>query len=299
MFTNPDTISSQLKQVGYSPQLLTYIPRGVMTDKYSFIHNGKKYIIRCFQQHRNNQPELEYKYLSLFQSMDIKAPVPCYYSRTHQFPFLVYERLEGETLSDCFDSFDSKTQKTLCDEIAINYLKITKITNSHFGQIVNFKEFKDTSWKAFICDAIETAKKMSLQNKDKKMLNCCEKLERFTSHIEEPAPGLIWSDFSGDNIIVSKDGILSGFIDFEGLISGDPIFGIGYFVAHEKNKKLVSLLMDSFNIMYDSTPVIFYSLIRLCRLLPYQNLPLLNGEKRMSLKEFLGPAYRQIKTFGK
>lgn len=270
-----------------------------MTDKYSFFHQGKKYIARCFQPYRNGQPQLEYGYLRLFNEKGIKAPTPLFVSPSPNAPFIVYEMLEGRTLTDCFGLLNERDQRVLGREIAVNYTRISEIQNKQYGKIEGFDRFSDTSWTTFIMHAIEDAQKIAELQRDDEMAACCGRMKDYASRMPEPLPSLIWSDFSGDNIIVDENGRLSGFIDFEGLLSGDPTLGLGYLAAHEKNRKLVSTIMDAFQESYDRELIDFYSLIRWCRLLPYQDMPLPNGEERQSLRDFLEPACKLISIYRK
>lgn len=302
MFTDYHNILQVLIQFGLTPKDLTYISRGVMTDKYSFRHQDRNYIIRCFQPHRHKQPEIEFSYLSLFQERNIKAPRPYKFSNSDTLPFIIYEMIEGVPLADRFDSLPVHTQTSLCREIAYNYLKIAEIKNNGFGRIQAFNRFSNDSWIDFIMQAIENAETMAEKTGDVSMKHCCKRMRKYALNLPETSPDLIWSDFSSDNIIVDENGNLTGFIDFEGLISGDPTLGIGYMYAHESNTDLISKLMNAFHISANSEnseKIAFYSLIRLCRLMPYQHLPLLNGEKREPIRNFLPNAYRLIETFEK
>ena len=299
MFTDYQDILLTLKNIGLLPKDLRYIPRGVMTDKYSFCHQDQKYIIRCFQSYRHNQSEIEYRYLNLFHERNIKAPKPFKYSTSTSTPFVIYEMLEGKPLSDCYKSLAPNTQISLCKEIASNYLDISTIQNNGFGRIQTFKKFSNDSWISFIMQVIENAETMAEKKGDVSLKHCCKRMRKYALNIPESSPDLIWSDFSSDNIIVDEYGKLAGFIDFEGLLSGDPILGIGYMYAHETNLDLISKLMNAFGITLNSERIAFYSLIRWCRLMPYQHLPLLNGEEREPLRKFLPNAYRLIETFKK
>lgn len=299
MFTDYPEILLTLKGIGVIPKDLTYIPRGVMTDKYLFRYNDRRYIVRCFQSYRQNQPEIEYKYLSLFQDRNIKAPIPYKFSNSAPIPFIIYEMLDGEPLADCYNKLDSNTQISLCKEIVSNYHKISQIRNNGFGRIQAFDKFSNNSWTEFIMQVIENAETMAEKQGDIRMKHCCKRMRKYALNLPESSPNLIWSDFSSDNIIVDEYGKLSGFIDFEGLLSGDPALGIGYMYAHETNLNLISQLMKAISISNNSDNIAFYSLIRWCRLMPYQHLPLLNGEEREPLREFLPNAYRLITTFEK
>ncbi|MDE5758784.1 MAG: phosphotransferase, partial [Allobaculum sp.] len=267
--------------------------------KYSFVNEGREYIIRCFQPHRKDQAEIEYRYLCLFLEKGIKAPRPHSYSKYRDIPYIVYEKLEGEPLADCYDSLQQPKQESLCREIAENYRTLSEIQNKGDGRIQDFEEFSDPSWRTFLIGVIEKAKAISKDQHDEAFIACCRRMKEFALGIPEPNPDLIWSDFSSDNIIVDIEGRLSGFIAFEGLLSGDPLLGLGYLSAHEKNRTLVCRLIEAFHASSDSDLINFYSLIRWCRLLPYQHLPLLNGTEREPLRNFLFPAYRFISSFNK
>ena len=299
MFTDRAGISILLRNRGLIPEELTYIDRGVMTDKYSFIHMNKEYIVRCFQPYRKDQPEIEYRYLCLFQERGIMSPKPLAFSTEAAIPYLIYEKLEGEPLTDIFDSLTSYAQESLCTQIADNYIRISEIRNDGYGRIQRFDEFSDCSWHEFIMQVIENAEYIARDHDDYAFLDCCGWMKKFAGTIAEPDRCLIWSDFSSDNIIVDRQGKLAGFIDFEGLLSGDPILGLGYMAAHERNEALVSKLSEALHAAAQPDLINFYSLIRWCRLLPYQHMPLLNGTPREPIEEFLAPAYRLISSFGK
>lgn len=291
MFTSPSQIYDELVRIGLKPQQLHYIDRGVMTDKYSFLHQGKYYIVRCFQRERAWLATAEFNYLKLFRQKGIKAPAPCIFSE-HDIPLLVYERLEGDTLSDIFSSLDEAKKKSLCDEIASNYLKISNIINHGFGSMSGFGVFSVTSWQQFLLNAVDNAETYCNSNKLPLKPHLFERLKEFALSLKDTEPRLTWSDFSSDNIIVRRDGSLSGFIDFEGLLSGDPPLGIGYLKAHESDSEIYKRISHAFGGEYDNRLIDFYAIIRWCRLLPYQKLPLPNGEQRMALNKYLPYAYK-------
>lgn len=296
MFTSPSHIHNELVNIGLQPEQLHYINRGVMTDKYSFLHQGKYYIARCYQRERAWLSATEFKYLNLFKQNDIKAPTPYAFSEK-KVPLLVYERLEGETLSDVFNSLDETGKKRLCSEIAANYLKISDITNHGFGSMSGFNVFSDSSWLQFLLNAISNAESYCKSNDMQIKPHLFEKLKEYAHSLKYIEPRLTWSDFSSDNIIVKRDGSLSGFIDFEGLLSGDPTLGIGYLKAHESDSEFYSIIEQAFGQEHDNRLINFYAAIRWCRLLPYQKLPLPNGEKRMDLNKYLPYAFRILEEY--
>lgn len=286
MFTSTEQIHNELVNIGLHPQQLKYIDRGVMTDKYLFLNQGKYYIVRCFQPERAWLASAEYKYLELFSKEGIKAPIPYYFSE-REVPFLIYERLEGDTLSNTFYLLTEKNKKRLCDEIVQNYTKITGIKNHGFGRMYGFELFSETSWEQFLIQSINAAEEYIKTNNLSLKPNLFDELYKFAISIKVSEPRLIWSDFSSDNIIVQSNGSLSGFIDFEGLLSGDPYLGIGYFKARQSYSELYNMISESLGQEQNRRLIDFYSIIRWCRLLPYQKFPMPNGKERMPLNVFL------------
>lgn len=296
MFTSPSLIYDKLVKLGLQPQQLHYIDRGVMTDKYSFLHQGEYYIARCFQRDRTWLAAIEFKYLQLFEQKGIKAPTPYVFSKK-DIPLLVYERLEGETLADIFGSLDNAKKKSLCDEIASNYSKISDIVNHGYGSMSGFGVFSDLSWQQFLLNAIDNAETYCRSNNLSIKHHIFERLTEFTHSLNDIEPRLTWSDFSCDNIIVRSDGTLSGFIDFEGLLSGDPALGTGYLKAHDSESEFYNMIQKAFGQEHDTRLIDFYAAIRWCRLLPYQKLPLPNGKERMNLNKYLPYAYKILENF--
>lgn len=293
MFTDESTIRNELKRSGFQPDGLSYINRGVMTDKYSFRQNGKRYIVRCFPPKREQNARTEFEYMALFRNEGIKAPIPCLYSESG-VPLLVYEMLDGHTLADIYNSLSASEKLAISHEIADNYNRMSQIATAGYGKMESFGKFEYRTWQEFLLNAIEVANKIAEENHDAPMLTCYEKLAEMTPTIKEPQSRLVWSDFSSDNIIVTDNGHLSGFIDFDGLLSGDPMLGLGYFIARESNSELRRIIMASFDLTESSYLIDYYALIRWCRLLPYAAEALPNGEKRLPLNEFLPHSYDLI-----
>ena len=109
-------------------------------------------------------------------------------------------------------------------------------------------------------------------------------------------PSLVWGDLSMSNIIVKSDGTLAGFIDFEGLITGDPLFGLGHLIAHEQETDFVNRLFRLYGVG-DRRRVDFYAVLRYCRLLPYCDQKLPNGTDRIPIGQYLPYACQRIGLF--
>ena len=284
MFTTSEKIVSILKKHDMVVSDIEYIDKGVMTDKYTVYSNSKKYIVRCFPKGREWLASQEFLYMNLFQEKGIKAPNPVWYD--DEQAVLLYEKLEGSTIAEVYDLLSELEKKQICKEICDNYKKISSISVEGFGCVRSFNKSSFTSWRTFLECEITKAQCIFENMKDEKMINKCEILMSMAQSLEEERTSLIWSDFSVENIIVDRHKNLAGFIDFEGLISGDPLLGIGYLLARGKTDFAQEIIKQGG--YSDSQSMIdFYAIFRYIRILPYLKITLPNGSYRESIEDFL------------
>lgn len=272
------------------------INRGVMNFKFQFSSNSRDYILRCYPKGREYLAELEFKYLSLFISKDIKAPVVKYFSS--EYPgYIIYEKINGVCLSEIFENLTPSSQINLCNEITENYKKISYIKTSGCGVMLNYNSFIFDKWKDFLL--YEINKSLHYLNNIKSEFNITVLriyLEQFISKYLVEKKSLVWSDFHPDNIIVSNEGKLAGFIDFEGLIGGDPLLGLGYLQAKEYNSVFFKQIYSSYSMSACKDIIDFYSIVRYLRLVVYEQFNLPNGSFRTPIKIFLPYSYSLIKN---
>ena len=263
------------------------IHRGVMNFKYQFTISNKNYIIRCYPKGREFLAHSEYQYLLLFEKLGIRVPHAISYD---EFPFayLIYEKLEGDCLSDVFDSLPNDIQQVLCGQIYENFELMSSIQTDGFGNMVGYNEFKNSSWLNFIYS--ELSRSFTYLATVNKPFDCqilkTYLLEFINSRIKNKND-LVWSDFNPDNIIVTKEGELAGFIDFEGLIGGDSMLGIGYLQAKNGDSLFYRRLYEFCHLFQFGDIINFYSVFRYLRLVPYEMTRLPNGCRRESVESFL------------
>jgi len=286
MFTNKEQILTWLNSHDLSTTDLQYIDRGVMTDKYSFTSSGKEYIVRCYQPERSFLAEMEYKYLDDFRRSGIKVPTVVNYQK-EQPALLVYEKLQGETLTDVYSQLDDMQKENVCREIVENYKKIANIETEGYGRITDYHQYSCDSWNVFLNDEIQRASFVFKKQKDKPKCEYCKGLKDFADSISLDRGHIVWSDFSTDNIIITNDGHLVGFVDFEGLMAGDPLLGLGYLTAHERGDDFVERILRIYGLNGKERQVDFYSALRYLRLIPYKDMNLPNGTTRTSLEYFI------------
>lgn len=299
MFTQQNVITDLLNERGYAPEGLVYIHKGVMTDKYSFRHADKEYIIRCYPKNRSWLAEVEFHYMELLQGNGVKCPVPIDKWQNGGQAYLLYEKLPGSTLGEVYSQLTEDQKENLCKEIVNNYNKIASISLTSYGIVKAGNSFSHSSWKEFIKDSINDALSLFQKEGNKAKIAIGEGLLEYSEKQDVNEAHLVWSDFSVDNIIVNADGKLAGFIDFEGLMAGDSLLGLGYLIAHEKKSDFVSRIIRLSRVEDKQEIIDFYSVIRFCRLLPYAKNNLPNGERRMPIEEFLSYTSDKMLHFSK
>lgn len=285
MFTTPEKIVSILRKHEMVISDIEYIDKGVMTDKYTIYSDSKKYIARCFPEGREWLASQEFLYMKLFQEKGIKAPNPIWYDKEEQ-AVLLYEKLEGSTIAEVYNLLSKLEKKQICKEICDNYKKISSILVEGFGCVIDFNKSPFSSWNTFLECEITKAQCIFKNMKDKKMINKCEALISMVQNFRDERSSLVWSDFSMENIIVDRRRHLAGFVDFEGLISGDPLLGIGYLLARGKTEFSQEIIKQGG--YSDSQSIIdFYAILRYLRILPYLKKTLPNGSLREPIENYL------------
>ena len=288
MFVREENISRALQLYGIPYEWVEYIPIGVMTDKFAFGCGEKKYIARCYPKERGFLAEAEYRYMQEFRARGILCPRPMKMIEVGQHPCLIYEMLEGRMLSDVYDEMGENEKDKVCQEIADNYKRISKIYCSGFGRMLGYEKFAHGSISDMICDVVSKAESWIMQYgiMNPQAKNVLDEFRGRASSFREIKPMLVWSDLGMDNIIVNTNGRLVGFVDFEGLMGADINLGIGYLQAHENNSDFVVRLMKMLPEL-EKGEVDFYAMMRYLRILPYTHLPLPNGTKRDNLNYYM------------
>lgn len=289
------TIHKLLEQKFGKLESFSCIKKGVMTFKYEFSIKANKYIIRCYPKGREYLASIEYKYLQYFEQNNIKAPIA--YDFSENYPaYMIYEKLEGEDLSEVFNRYSQEQQKKICQEVILNYNKISSLQTAGNGVIKYYNTFSHNSWISFIHHELENS--FSFLNTIETNFDKCtlqEYMFSFLSNKIEECKKLVWSDFSLDNIIVTKDANLSGFIDFEGLIGGDPLLGVGYLQARNGNSIFYETVYQLNKLERYKDIIDFYSILRYLRLIIYTKTNLPNGSQRTPINVFLENSILLIK----
>ena len=288
MFINGKDIKEALLSNNIPFENIEYISIGVMTDKFVYISNGKKYIARCYPENRSYLAEAEMGYLQAFRDKGILCPKPIQCINVGQYQCLIYEYLEGKMLSDVYPTMNKEQRDMICREIADNYNRISEISCNGYGRMIGFGQFSHQSKQEFVTEVQHKAEDW-LANHPNVNLWAKDIICKFKEEAKENIadnPVLVWSDLSKDNIILNKDGHLAGFVDFEGLMSADANLGIGYLQARENNSDFAKRLISQMS-KKDIGKIDYYAKQRYLCILPYSHLSMPNGEPRQNLNEYL------------
>jgi hypothetical protein len=274
-----------------------------MTFKFEFTYHNINYIIRIYPQNREEIASLEKEIYGILTEHNIKIPLYITSSielRHSKINFIIYRKLEGFTLREIFTRLSDEQKTNLVCQIKENYERISEIKTKGSGIITNSVNCSHSLWINFLKDVINKSYPYIIKTDSLKGINSTRLLEKLLAEVKVYIPernNLIWSDFSEDNIIISEKGQLIGFIDFECMMGGDSLLGIGYLYAQDGDAEFSQLYNSLFVNESQYRLIKFYSVIRYLRLLSYLHLPLPNGQVRDPLNKFLPKAYEIIKQY--
>lgn len=293
MFSEINQIRQYITSRGYVVDSIDYIDKGVMTDKYRVVSSGKRYIARCYPARREWLAKVEFLYLNFFQPLGIKTPKPAFYNDAPAILF--YEEIEGQSLDEVYDTLSDEEKESLCREIIDNYNKICKINTSGFGRITGYDKWSHSTWADFLNETVDNG--YEGLSRDNRTVACgyVDDMRNSLSSFCHFKKSLVWSDFCKDNIIVTRDHHLAGFVDLEGLIAGDSALGVGYLKAHDVSDFTERIIKIG---NYDVDRTDFYAVLRYLGLIPYQDQALPNGAERTPVSQYLSYSHKLLESIG-
>lgn len=282
---------------GVNPISILPINIGVMTHKFEFAIDNQIYIIRIYPEERKYIAKKEFNIVNLAYKNNCSVPEVCFSNEYKDMTYLIYKKIPGVNLSQCFHTLTNEEKEILFNEIATNYHKLSTIPFTHFGDIMK-NETLGISWKIFVKNTISENIKYLYNNKVFEGLTEENIYRKFHKIFDKKIynSSLVWVDFSQENIIVNNK-VLSGFIDFESCMAGDPIMGLGYLFAREGNSEFYLKIKKHFLKLFhfDNEIISFYSFIRILRILKYSNQCLPNGQIREEITDYFKGATDTIK----
>lgn len=294
MFTQISDIQAVLEAKQIKVDSIRFITQGVMTDKYHVHCGSEEYIVRCYPPSREWLAETEFRYLQLLRACQVLVPRPIFY-QMEGIPLLLYERLQGDTLRNRYNTIPQMERQRLLDEIVDNYQKVSRVSTLGAGRSKGYDSWTNATWIEFLDCEIGKTRDVALQTNDTKVVKVCDGMQAFLPRISE-IKQLVWSDFSMDNIIISPNGHLAGFIDWEGLMAGDPLLGVGYLLAHETTT-FAEDIMKYPEYKKHRQIINFYAVLRYIRLYPYLKEALPNGTPRDPIENYLSYSVKHLIDF--
>ncbi|MDV5098425.1 aminoglycoside phosphotransferase family protein [Pseudomonas sp. LSJ-87] len=273
------------------------LKQGVMTFKFHVqTEGGDDVMVRFYPESRRSVVHQEPDLLDSCTRAGLSVPIPIGDSRTGPpapLNYVVYRRIRGETLACKLRTFDAARCRVAAEDLGIHLLRIQEVRLKGAGELITSKAGKDPSWQSFVersmnqgVKAIKTHKLLeeSLITKTEQILSCTTLTPPHT------LSRLVWGDINFGNILVGDDGRITGLIDFESCLSGDPLATLGYAAAAHGNAQFFSELLRLWpNLLSDREKnlIDWYTLLRSLRLACYAHQPLPTGHTRDPLIQIL------------
>lgn len=264
------------------------INMGVMNFNYRFNIKNSDYILRISPLERFNSIKYEFVIMNALHEQNCKVPKPLLFSQAFGYNYLVYIPIEGNALSEFKSSSvitDALVKSIMNNINAMSLLKENFFTKNFLDDLY----IKD--WKKFLSKTLQEGRGYLIANtlyKEVDINRLHDLLQKILQNIEKPNMSMVWSDFSRDNIIIKNDNTLSGFIDFEGCLFGDPILALGYLFSIEGDSLFFKKMRSEYEKYYSfqENTIYFYSIFRIFRIAKYLNNPLPTGIARTPINQF-------------
>jgi Ser/Thr protein kinase RdoA (MazF antagonist) len=285
-----------------SEEIVTVVPLhvGVMTHKFIIESFDKNiYIIRFYpkaiQYVINYEPEL----FKRSKKNGALVPKVIFDSRMSdsKYHFIIYKMIKGQSLSDKIGAMAYQELGQIVDQIHHNLLILRELKFDGYGPLATSTKAEFASWGDFLDQSINEGlayiSLFGLTSTQRKLLNSYVISTRATLRDNKVISEFIWSDISTENIIIEDE--LSGFVDFEGVMSGSTALEMSYLFAKEGSSDFFKLMYDR----YSSVEVIqenelyFYTILRVLRIAKYLSHPLPTGHPRDSLKDIF-PGFSEV-----
>lgn len=292
------TISWIKRNLNYNIENIEYIYEGVMNHTYSCQIDFVDYIIKINPRGRENIAIKEALTINLCNKNNCKVPEVIY---LHKFTpettnsFIIYKKLNGNSLSKQRKNISNVDFFYLSKEIQKNFNIISSINLNPAGDTLDFNSYSDNNWKNFLLRECEASFDFMNKNNLIKPVTI-NKLNKYINNEIKKIKGnyysLVWADFDPSNIIIDNHNKLAGFVDFESVLSGDPAYAIGCYVAKYGYDEFILDFIKNLDLKFDL--INFYSIIRYLRLIKYVKHSLPTGKKRENINFFLPHSYSQL-----
>lgn len=149
-----------------------------------------------------------------------------------EFPFLITEYIEGESLQDSFPELKAGKQVEVVEQAGQILGEVhSKISIDFAGELIpengNIVVEGESSWIEYIKEELSQATEKAENTRFSDLTEKAEDLVTKLSELDEPRKTLVFYDFRPDNVI-AKNGRIKALIDFERAWAGDPLWDYAY-----------------------------------------------------------------------
>ena len=291
------------RRVNETPKTIKRIPHGVMTFKYDVTTRNGRYILRVYPEGREHILRFEPDIIRRCVAMDIPAPEVYADSRTDPVPgpaYMIYGYIEGFPLSFRLHHMTEAQLLAFCGNIVTALQKMAAIPIEGFGELVSADQGVWASWRDFLdssfSDGLTALAKGSFCSKDQ-LQHVASLYERVAGQCVEERGKVIFSDLRPENLLATPEMNLAALIDFEGILSADPLLSLGYCYAACGNDVFFEAMARSWEDRMgpiDWQRLDLYAVLRVMRIAVYLNQPLPVGKKRDPIEKFSPGFFRSL-----
>lgn len=277
--------------LGHSVGRSECVDRGMMTFKYRVrTLSGDDVMVRFYPAGRASVVDQEPDLLIRCRQAGLPVPELIGDSRTGPsapLAYVAYRRILGETLADRLPRLQDGQRHRLARGLVGLLRRLEDISLKGAGELLSGEAAHDVAWTAFVGQCmqagLESVKRHALLPPSLTVV-----LERVLGksppEFTRPTGRLVWGDINFENILVNDEGTVSGLIDFEGCLSGDPLATLGYCKAVHGLNPFFEKLIDVWSAEVETEPdlvgVAWYALLRAMRLARYAHVALPTGRAR-------------------
>jgi aminoglycoside phosphotransferase (APT) family kinase protein len=287
-----------LQAIGKAVGDVRQIASGVMTQKFKVTTvSGENYIVRFYPASRSHVREYEPDLLRRCNSLGIRVPEVVADSSGDASTaggYMVYKMLPGVSLSERLDHVGPQELTVVSRRIIDELKKLSRLQITGFGDLLNDRKAKLSSWYEFVRQTFDLGLKASHERDllSQELLNSLTliggRLDRFSRPVQ---PTLAWGDLSPENVIVDLNGKFVGLIDFEGVLAAEFDLSLGFLRARCIGTPFYNAMAYNWPPnQFDQPRIELYVLVRALRLLQYSKGPLPTGVVRDPIELFL-PAF--------
>lgn len=206
-----------------------------MTWKFDVaLDSGERFIARFYPPGREWVLDFEPDLLKRSAALGLVVPQVVADARSgppSPVPYLLYRRIEGSTLADCWSRMDGAARRRAAQGLSAALERLHAVAIDGWGELVTAWRARETSWGGYIRRAIDEglAAGGALPDLSPGLLETIGFIRAGLHALTPPErSGLVWADLSPDNVLTDRDGGFVGLLDFDTCIAGELCAHLGY-----------------------------------------------------------------------